>query len=75
MIDVFVYMMDLPTSTDGFTRYNAEDDTYTIVLNSRSAYSRRVRAYDHEVRHIMRGDFQRHDVQAIEYDCHERKEK
>lgn len=70
MNDVFVHVMDLPTTVEGFTRLN-EDGSYTIVLNARSAYSRRIRTYHHEVRHIIRGDFQKADVQKIESEMEE----
>lgn len=69
MKDVFVHEMDLPTTIEGFTRLN-EDGSYTIVLNARSAHSRRIRTYDHEVRHIVRNDFDRDDVQEVEVENH-----
>lgn len=69
MSDVFVHEMDLPTTVDGFTRCN-EDGSYTIILNARSAHCRRIRAYDHELRHIQRNDFAGSDVQEIESENH-----
>ena len=64
-----VIYIDLPTSVRGFARYNP-DGTYTIVLNSRMSIEQQRRTWAHEMRHIIRGDFDKDDVDAIEVENH-----
>lgn len=67
--DIFVHLVDLPESVKGRVIPN-EDDTYTIVINSKISHDAQLRAYQHEIEHIKNGDFQKADVQQIESIAH-----
>ena len=47
-----------------------EDGSYTIFINSRLNYEKQMKAYLHAMKHIMGDDFQKDDVQSIEYLAH-----
>ena len=47
-----------------------EDGSYTIFINSRMNYEKQMRAYLHAMKHIAGDDFQKEDVQQIEYQAH-----
>ena len=46
------------------------DGSYTIMINSRLSYSGQLKAYQHALRHIMNNDFEKNNVQSIEYEAH-----
>lgn len=48
---------NLPFKINGFIMYDAEDDYYTIVLNSRLSFSENKKTFEHELKHILNGDF------------------
>ena len=48
---------NLPFKVNGFTIYDAADDYYTIVLNSRKSSFINEKTYKHELNHITNGDF------------------
>lgn len=50
-----VKLMDLPTSVRGFVFTDADGEP-VIVLNSRLTREQNLRTYDHEQRHIARGE-------------------
>lgn len=47
-----------------------EDGSYTIFINSRLNYEQQMKAYLHAMKHIVGDDFQKEDVQHIEYLAH-----
>lgn len=47
-----------------------EDGSYTIFINSRLNYEQQMKAYLHAMKHITGDDFQKDDVQSIEYLTH-----
>lgn len=47
-----------------------EDGRYTIFINSRLNYKKQMKAYLHAMKHITGDDFQKDDVQSIEYLAH-----
>ena len=47
-----------------------EDGSYTIFINSRLNYEQQMKAYLHAMKHITGDDFQKDDVQSIEYLAH-----
>ncbi len=47
-----------------------EDGSYTIFINSRLNYEKQTKAYLHAMKHITGDDFQKDDVQSIEYLAH-----
>jgi len=59
------------TSSNELVRHN-DDDSYTILLNSRQASNRLKDAYKHAIGHIRRGECdERNDsVQNIEFKAH-----
>lgn len=56
MENIRTILRDLPSSIDGFT-IASNDGWYTIVLNNRLSYERRLQAFNHELAHITHGDF------------------
>lgn len=58
MEDVFIRYTNLPTSIASFVVTNS-DATFTIILNSRLCRERLVLAYEHELKHIQNGDYDR----------------
>ena len=68
--DVNTLEYDLPVSIAGYTISNA-DSSYTIVLNARLTFERRMQAYQHEMRHILTGDYDRKvDADVLELHSH-----
>ena len=62
-------LLDLPTTIRGFVRETIEG--YTIVLNSRMSSETQRNTYQHELRHIMRGDLDSlDDIDRIEKEMH-----
>lgn len=47
-----------------------EDGSYTIFINSRLNCEKQMKAYLHAMKHITGDDFQKDDVQSIEYLAH-----
>lgn len=47
-----------------------EDCTYTIFINHNLCYAKRLKAIQHALEHIDENDFERDDVQEIEYERH-----
>lgn len=48
-------LMDLPTSVRGFV-FDGDDGEPVIVVNARLSREQNLRTYDHEKRHIQKGD-------------------
>ena len=48
-----------------------EDGSYTIFINSRLNYEKQMKAYLHAMKYITGNDFQKDDVQSIEYLAHD----
>ena len=71
MIDSYVILKDLPTTISGYVR--EKDGFYTIVLNSRMARNRQLRAYRDEIDHIKTGALnQERPADQIEMESHRR---
>lgn len=71
MDNYLVVYQNLPYKVNAFTMYNACDNFYTIVINSRISHSSAKRAFLHEIEHINRGDFHSNkDVNEIELIAH-----
>lgn len=68
--DVNTLEVDLPTTLPGYSVANS-DNTFTIVLNAKLTFERRMQTYQHEMDHIVRGDYDRkNDVDIIEFFAH-----
>lgn len=70
--DLIVNYLDMPTTVRGRTVPNP-DGTFSIFINSKLSIKGQKKALAHEVRHIMRGDFdydKETDVQLVELEAH-----
>jgi len=62
---------NLPVSINGFTMHDAEDDFFTVVLNSKMSYMTNLETFKHELQHITNEDFVRFkNVGQIERNAH-----
>ena len=68
--DVNVVVMDFKTSKGREMVSLNEDGSYTILINSRLSYEGQLKAYQHAMEHIESNDFEKNDVQKIEFDAH-----
>lgn len=67
--DINVVIMSLEYGMHGTAALN-HDGSITIFLNSRDSHEMQVKAYQHELKHIKRRDFEKNDVQEIEHEAH-----
>ena len=58
MEDVFVRYVELPTTVRSFVVAN-NDMTYTVILNSKLSREQNILSYQHELEHILRGDYEK----------------
>ena len=56
MSDIFVRVIDMPSSVRGYTALDSEGD-YNIYINGRLSLSQQMATYNHERMHISRNDF------------------
>lgn len=70
MDGIFVYLLDFGDSKVKETVTENADGTYSIFINSRLDYETQQKAYKHALTHIMRQDFEKDNVELIEYECH-----
>ena len=63
MYDVHVYLVDLPTTIAEMVA--PSDDSFTVYLNARLSYQRRVEGYLHALRHIENGDFDYDNLMTV----------
>lgn len=68
MDDIYVYIVDMPTTAAEMIMPCL--DGYTIYLNARLSHEDRVKAYQHALRHVERNDWEKDDVQKIEKEAH-----
>lgn len=67
--DVNVHLIDFPVRGKEMI-FSNEDGTYTIFINARLSYEAQLQAYEHALKHIQNEDFQKTDIQEIEYTAH-----
>lgn len=67
--DIQVRLIDFPTKGNETVTKN-EDDTFTIFINAKLSHEMQLEAYVHALQHIHKGDFNKEDVNQIEYDAH-----
>lgn len=67
--DVNTIEVELPTTIPAYVVSNP-DMTFTIVLNSRMSWERRMQAFRHEMKHIINGDYERSSADLIELYAH-----
>lgn len=68
--NVNVYFVDFPNSKGRELVCLNEDDSFTILINSRLNHEAALEAFHHAMKHIQNDDFNKSDVQDIEYDAH-----
>ena len=65
-----VFLVDLPHKIHGFSTKN-DDDSFTILINSRLSNEMQIEAYNHEIAHITNSDFDSCcNVNELESDRH-----
>lgn len=47
-----------------------EDGSFSVFINAKLNYESRLKAYEHELRHIKQNDFDKENVQEIERNAH-----
>ena len=67
--NIYTQLADLPAAIKGFVRLN-EDESYTIILNSRLSYQSNADTYVHELEHIKHGDYDKLSADNIEQKAH-----
>ncbi len=67
--DVNVIEANLPARISAYTVLNP-DTSFTVVLNARLTWERRLEAYEHEIEHIKNGDYDGYDADRIELRAH-----
>lgn len=69
-MDIIVKYCDLPCHIRSFVRKN-EDDSYTVVINSRLGNLEQQKAFAHELKHIIDEDLSAEDpADEIEAKAH-----
>ena len=63
---LLVKYIDLPPKIKAVSTEN-EDGSYTVILNSKLNYEQNLESYQHEIRHIEKKDFDKYDVNVIEF--------
>ena len=61
--------LDLPGTVKAVSTKN-EDDSYTVILNSKLNYEQNISSYKHEISHIDNDDFCKECADSIEYNAH-----
>ena len=67
--NINVQFLDMDTKIPEHLIKNA-DDSYTIFLNSKLSREEHLKSYLHALSHIQNGDFDKLNVNQIEYDAH-----
>ena len=73
MYDVFVKVIDFPTTKVKETVTENSDGSYTIFLNAKMSADQLEKSYLHALGHIEHNDFEKENVQIIEYEAHNKK--
>ena len=68
--EVNVVLLDFKTTKEREMVTTNEDGSYTIFINSRLSNASQLKAYQHAMGHIENGDFDKTNVQKIEFDAH-----
>lgn len=66
MGEINTVMVDMPTKIKGCV-HNNSDGSYTVFINAKLSSKIQQETYIHELNHIRRGDFDKRDVDRIEY--------
>lgn len=71
MNGINVQLLDMDTKIPEHLIKN-DDDSYTIFLNAKLSRENHLKSYAHAIRHIKNKDFDKADVNIIEYHAHQR---
>lgn len=69
LLEINVVLRDNPFGVKGSVHKN-EDGSYTIFIDAHLNREQQQEVYDHEVSHIMNGDFEKEDCDKIEMAAH-----
>lgn len=69
MDDINVQVLDMDTMVSEQLVKNS-DNSYTIFINARLSREAQLKAYRHALNHIKNEDFEKSDVQEIEFQAH-----
>ena len=72
--DVNIFLLDFSAPGKEMVVQN-EDGSYTVLINAKLSQDGQIKAYQHALKHIDNGDFEKTDVQTIELQAHELKVK
>ena len=67
--DVNVILMDFPVPGNEMVVSN-EDGSFTILINAKLSQDSQLKAYQHAINHICNNDFEKENIQKIEYQAH-----
>jgi hypothetical protein len=70
MIDVYVYIVNLPSGINEMVTPDTDDDGYTIYIDDKLTYEGAEKAYLHALKHINNNDFEKSNVNDIEITAH-----
>jgi hypothetical protein len=68
-MDIFVHMINMPDGFKGHVNPNP-DGSYSVFINAKLDYETQCKVYSHEISHIENDDFNKIDVDRIEYSAH-----
>ena len=68
MDNIYVYLVKLPEGIDEVVMPCI--DGYTVYIDPSLSHLQQLKAYQHAMAHIMRHDFEKHDVNEIESGTH-----
>ena len=67
--DVNIFLVNFPAPGNEMVVQN-EDGTYTILINAKLSQDGQLKAYQHALSHITNEDFEKSDIQNIEFQAH-----
>lgn len=71
MPDIFVHLIDFPRGKKVHEAVTPnEDGSYSVFIDARLSAAGQIREYEHALKHIEAGDFEKADVQLIEAAAH-----
>ncbi len=69
-----IVLLEKSCGVPGSVCHNA-DDSYTIFIDAALSSEHQKRVFEHEMKHILKDDFYRDNVQEIEAEAHETNER
>ena len=68
-LDVNTFLVNFPVPGNEMVVQN-EDGSYTILINAKLSQDGQIKAYQHALSHIQNEDFDKSDIQSIEFQAH-----